>query len=89
MGKRFSMATAAPNIHRSKHTIRRSFVPPSDAIRAAALVELEEMLCDEIRFVNEASVRRRQKIELELSDIGRDLELLGFPRTLPSSQRVP
>jgi hypothetical protein len=83
------MAIAAPYIHRSKHTIRRSFVPPSDAIRAAALIEREEMLFDEIRFVDDASVPRRQKIELELSDIRRDLELRGFPCTLFSSQRVP
>ena len=81
------MAIAAPNIHRSKHTIRRSFVRPSDATRAAALIEREEMLVDEIRFVDEASYRRRQEIELELSDIRRDLELLGFPRTLPGTQR--
>jgi hypothetical protein len=38
------------------------------------------MLVDEIRFVGEASYRRRQAIELELSDIRRALELLGFRR---------
>jgi hypothetical protein len=38
------------------------------------------MLVDEIRFVGEASYRRRQEIELELSDIRRALELLGFRR---------
>jgi hypothetical protein len=79
------MAILMPNIHRSESTIRRSFVPPSDAMRAAALIEREEMLVDEIRSVGEASYRRRQDIELELSDIRRGLELLGFPRTLPPS----
>ncbi len=82
------MVIAAPNVRRSKHTMRRSFVPPSDAIRAAALIEREEMLVDELRLVDEASYRLRQEIELELSDIHRDLELLGFPRALPPSQRV-
>jgi hypothetical protein len=80
-----AMAIAPPNMHRSENTIRRSFVPPSEAIRAAALIEREEMLVEEIRFVGEASYRRRQEIELELSDIRRGLELLGFPRTLPPS----
>jgi len=56
-------------------------------MRAAGLVEREEMLVDESRFVDEASVRRRQDIDLELSDIRRDLELLGFPRKLPSRKR--
>jgi hypothetical protein len=74
------MAMALPNTHRSENTIRRSSVPPSDATRAAALIEREEMLADEIRFVGEASYRRRQEIELELSDIRRGLELMGFRR---------
>jgi hypothetical protein len=52
-------------------------------MRAAALIDREEMLVDEIRFVD-ASIRRRQEIDLELSDIRRDLELLGFPRTVSS-----
>jgi hypothetical protein len=51
-------------------------------MRAAALIEREEMLIDEFRLVGEASYRRRQDIEAELSDIRRGLELLGFPRTL-------
>ena len=63
---------------RSENTIRRSFVPPLDAMRAAALIEREEMLIDEIRFVSEASYRRRQEIEVELSGIRRELERLGF-----------
>ena len=56
-------------------------------MRAAGLIEREEMLVDEIRFVDEASVRRPQDIDLDLSDIRRDLELLGFPRKLPSRKR--
>jgi len=56
-------------------------------MRAAALSDREEMLVDEIRFVDEASIRRRQDIDLELSDIRRDLELLGFPRTVSSRKR--
>jgi hypothetical protein len=51
-------------------------------MRAAALIEREEMLIDEFRLVGEASYRRRQDIEVELSDIRRGLELLVFPRTL-------
>ena len=78
------MAIAPPNMHPSENTIRRSFAPPSDAMRAAALVEREKMLVDEFRLVGEASYRRRQDIEVELSDIRRGLELLGFPTTLPS-----
>ena len=56
-------------------------------MRASALIDREEMLVDEIRFVDEASIRRRQDIDLELSDIRRDLELLGFPRTVSSRKR--
>ena len=58
-------------------------MPPSDAMRTAALIEREGMLLDEIRFIDEASYRRRQEIELELSDIRRGLKFLGVPRTLP------
>jgi hypothetical protein len=55
-------------------------------MRASALSEREEMLIDEIRFAGETpSYRRRQKIELELSDVRRDLELLGFPHSLYQS----
>ena len=67
--------------------IRTSCAPLSDAMRAAALIDREEMLVDEIRFVDEASIRWRQDIDLELSDIRRDLELLGFPRTVSSRKR--
>jgi hypothetical protein len=78
----------APNIHRSRQTMRRSFVPPSEVMRAAALIEREETLVDELRLVHEASYRRRQEIELELSDIRRDLELLGFPSE-PTGVMIP
>jgi len=55
-------------------------------MRAAALSEREEMLIDEIRLAGETpSYRRRQKIDLELSDIRRGLELLGFPYSLHES----
>jgi hypothetical protein len=43
---------------------------------AAALIEREELLNEELRFVNEIS--RRQKMEAELSEIRRGLQLLGL-----------
>jgi hypothetical protein len=71
-------------MYRSENTKRRSSVP--DAMRAAALKEREEMLVDEIRFAGEApSYRRRQETEVELSDVRRGLELLGFPYSLHQS----
>jgi hypothetical protein len=48
----------------------------SEMVRAAALIEREELLNDELRFVNEVS--RRQEMEAELSEIRRGLQLLGF-----------
>jgi hypothetical protein len=57
----------------------------TDAMRAADLIERGEMLIDEMRLIGEASYRRCEEIEVELSDIRRDLELLGFPGILPSS----
>ena len=45
-------------------------------LEAAALIEREEVLNDELRFVNETS--RRQKMEAELSEIRRGLQLLGL-----------
>jgi hypothetical protein len=74
------MASRLPTIHRTEKT-RRLSVPPSAAIRAATLIEREELLIEQVRFVSETSYRRRQEIELELSDIRRSLERLGFPRT--------
>jgi hypothetical protein len=79
VGRDPAMAIAPSNI-RSENTVRRSFAPSSNAMRAAALIEREEILLDEFRLVGEASYRRRQDIEVELSDIRRGLELLGFPR---------
>jgi hypothetical protein len=49
----------------------------SEMVRAAALIEREELLNDELRFVNEVS--RRQEMEAELSEIRRGLQLLGLP----------
>jgi hypothetical protein len=54
-------------------------------MRAAALIERGGMLIDEMRLVGEASYRRCEEIQVQLSDIRRDLELLGFPGVLPSS----
>jgi hypothetical protein len=76
--------SAQSNMHRSENSKRRSSVP--DAMRAAALSEREEMLIDEIRLAGETpSYRRRQETEAELSDVRRDLELLGFPYSLHQS----
>jgi hypothetical protein len=52
----------------------------SEMVRAAALIEREELLNDELRFVNEVS--RRQEMEAELSEIRRGLQLLGFPTAI-------
>jgi hypothetical protein len=52
----------------------------SDALRAAdLLVEREEMLIDQLRWVGEESYRQRLEIKAELAEIRRDLERLGFP----------
>ena len=76
--------SAESNMHRSENTKRRSSVP--DAMRASALSEREGSLIDEIRLAGETpSYRRRQKIDLELSDVRRGLELLGFPYSLHQS----
>jgi hypothetical protein len=48
----------------------------SEMLGAAALIEREELLNEELRFVNEIS--RRQKMEAELSEIRRGLQLLGL-----------
>lgn len=47
-------------------------------MRAAALVEREEMLIDEFRLVGEASYRRRLELDVELGAIRSELERLGF-----------
>jgi hypothetical protein len=66
-------------------TLRPKGLSLPDAMRAAALIERGEMLIDEMRLVGEASYRRCEEIEVQLSDIRRDLELLGFPGILLSS----
>jgi hypothetical protein len=48
----------------------------ADTLRAAALIEREQLLNDELRFINDVS--RRQEMEAELSEIRRGLQLLGF-----------
>jgi hypothetical protein len=65
------------------HRTRKSFVPPSDAIRAAALIDRQEALTEQYRCVGKASYRRRLEIEAELSAIRRDLERLGIAAGLP------
>ncbi len=60
------------------HRTRKPFVPPSNAIRVAALIDRQEVLTDQYRCVGEASYRRRLEIESELSAIRRDLARLGF-----------
>jgi hypothetical protein len=71
------MEGALPKANRS----RRSLPPPSDAFRAAALVEREELLMEHARCANESSYRHRMEIEEELSEIRRDLVRLGFGRS--------
>jgi hypothetical protein len=44
---------------------------------AASLLELEELLREQLRFLGGASYRLRLQIEDELSEIRRDLERLG------------
>ena len=64
----------------------KSFAAPSDAVRAAALVEREKLLTEQIRIVSHASYRKRLEIEEELSEIRRELKSLGFP---PPESEVP
>ena len=68
------MTERLPNPNRTV----RSFAPPSDLMRAAALLEREELLNEEVRFASGASYRRRLEIEAEVSEIRRELERLGF-----------
>jgi hypothetical protein len=74
------MAIGQGNTNRSGSAIRRAAPPPSDAFRVAALIDREGILIDESRFLGEASYRRRQDIEVELCDLRRELERLGFRR---------
>ena len=73
------MKGSLPNPHRT----HKSFAPPSDVMRAAALLERAELLTDQVRFASESSYRRQHQIEEELSEIRRELKRLGFP---PSRQ---
>jgi hypothetical protein len=68
------MEGALPKGNRS----RRSLPPSSDAFRAAALLEREELLVERARWAGEASYRHRLEIEEELSEIRRELARLGF-----------
>jgi len=56
------------------------FSGASEMLGAAALIEREKLLNDELRFVNEISHRR--KMEAELSEIRRGLHLLGLPTAI-------
>jgi hypothetical protein len=48
----------------------------TDAMRATRLIEREELITGQLRFVLEASLR--EELEMELSEIRRELRLLGF-----------
>ena len=56
----------------------KAFALVSEATRAAALLEREELLTAEARHLPGASYRRRAEIEEELAEIHRRLEALGF-----------
>jgi hypothetical protein len=58
--------------------MRRVFSPLSETARAAALLEREALLSEEVRHLNGASYRRRCEIEEELAEIHRLLEELGL-----------
>jgi hypothetical protein len=48
----------------------------TDVMRAAGFLEREELVIGQLRFAREAS--RREALETELSEIRRELRLLGF-----------
>ena len=52
--------------------------PRSDAIRAADLLEREELLHEEARSLISTSYRRRCEIESEIAEIHRLLQALGL-----------
>jgi Protein of unknown function (DUF2489) len=58
--------------------MRSVFSPQSETQRAAALLEREELLTEEVRHLASASYRRRCEIEEELAEIRRLLEGLGL-----------
>jgi len=45
-------------------------------MRASRLLEREDLIIGQLRFAREAS--RRESLEMELSEIRRELRLLGF-----------
>ena len=51
---------------------------PSEARRAAALLDREAHLLEELRLLGSASCRRRLEIDAELLDIRDDLERLAW-----------
>jgi hypothetical protein len=65
-----------------KRYVRRE--PKESLTQAAPLLDLldrEERLMEQFRFMDEASYRRRSEIEEELSEIRRALVRLGFARS--------
>jgi hypothetical protein len=58
-------------------TSRTVSLAPPEVIRAASLIEREELLIEHLRSVRNALLRR--EIEAELCEIRRDLRILGFP----------
>jgi hypothetical protein len=48
----------------------------ADVMRASKLLEREQLVIGQLRFAREAS--RREALETELSEIRRELRLLGF-----------
>jgi hypothetical protein len=72
------MARPQPDARRFEARHGGHLRPHSDAVRAAALLDRQELLIEQVRFMSEASYRRRQEIDLELCDIRRELGRLGF-----------
>jgi hypothetical protein len=48
----------------------------TDVMRATALIEREEVITAQLRFVLEPSLR--EELEMKLSEIRRELQILGF-----------
>jgi hypothetical protein len=57
---------------------RKVLPPPSEATRAASLLEREQLLAEEVRHLAASSYRRRCEIEDELAEIHLLLEGLGL-----------
>jgi hypothetical protein len=58
-------------------TSRTVSLAPPEVIRAASLIEREELLIEHLRSVRNALLRR--EIEAELCEVRRELRILGFP----------